>query len=245
MKKMKNIAVCIMAAWWFAACGNPVTSPERVDEWPDIYPDYIGVTIPATIAPMNFNCIGGAYERVDVTVTGGKSGEMHVNDKIVSFPQDAWQELLEENKGDSLLFTVCIRKDGEWKQYRSFPMYVSPYPIDYGVVYRKLAPGYEVYSKMGIARLHFESSPFLPARSASVPEVLQAIPLLLQVPASEPAYPWKERRDLDADRREARNAGYENGFHSLCGGVPLLASKRQIYCLFCQQYAPVFPCGEG
>ena len=41
---MKNIAVCIMAAWWFAACGNPVTSPERVDEWPDIYPDYIGVT---------------------------------------------------------------------------------------------------------------------------------------------------------------------------------------------------------
>ena len=36
---MKNIAVCIMAAWWFAACGNPVTSPERVDEWPDIYPD--------------------------------------------------------------------------------------------------------------------------------------------------------------------------------------------------------------
>ena len=35
---MKNIAVCIMAAWWFAACGNPVTSPERVDEWPDIYP---------------------------------------------------------------------------------------------------------------------------------------------------------------------------------------------------------------
>lgn len=75
---MKNIAVCIMAAWWFAACSNPVTSPERVDEWPDIYPDYIGVTIPATIAPMNFNCIGGAYERVDVTVTGGKSGEMHV-----------------------------------------------------------------------------------------------------------------------------------------------------------------------
>ena len=32
---------------------------------------------------------------------------------------------------------------------------------------------------------------------------------------------------------------------TLSAGVPLLASKRQIYCLFCQQYAPVFPCGEG
>lgn len=245
---MKNIAVCIMAAWWFAACGNPVTSPERVDEWPDIYPDYIGVTIPATIAPMNFNCIGGAYERVDVTVTGGKSGEMHVNDKIVSFPQDAWQELLEENKGDSLLFTVCIRKDGEWKQYRSFPMYVSPYPIDYGVVYRKLAPGYEVYSKMGIYErdlASFEERPLL--ENTMVPGMCLNCHAFNKNKSgpSEPAYPWKERRDLDADRREARNAGYENGFHSLCGGVPLLASKRQIYCLFCQQYAPVFPCGEG
>ena len=50
------------------------------------------------------------------------------------------------------------------EQYRSFPMYVSPYPIDYGVVYRKLAPGYEVYSKMGIYErdlASFEERPLL------------------------------------------------------------------------------------
>lgn len=29
-------------------------------------------------------------------------------------------------------------------------MYVSEHPIDYGVVYRRIAPGYEVYSQMGI-----------------------------------------------------------------------------------------------
>ena len=29
-------------------------------------------------------------------------------------------------------------------------MYISPHPIDYGLVYRKIAPGYEVYSRMGI-----------------------------------------------------------------------------------------------
>ena len=54
---MKNIAVCIMAAWWFAACGNPVTSPERVDEWPDIYPDYIGVTIPEEPRLLRKDCL--------------------------------------------------------------------------------------------------------------------------------------------------------------------------------------------
>lgn len=160
----KNIAVFMMAAGWLAACSRPVASPEKMDEWPDIYPDYIGVTVPATIAPMNFNCTGGEYDRVDVTVTGGNSGEIHINDKIVSFPKKAWRELLEANKGDSLLFTVCVREKGGWKQYRPFPMYVSPHPIDYGVVYRRLAPGYEVYSKMGIYERDlssFEERPLL------------------------------------------------------------------------------------
>lgn len=109
---MKNIAVCIMAAWWFAACGNPVTSPEKVDEWPDIYPDYIGVTIPATIAPMNFNCIGGAYERVDVTVTGGKSGEMHVNDKIVSFRRKNGRNFWKKTRGTAFCLRCVSGKGG-------------------------------------------------------------------------------------------------------------------------------------
>lgn len=147
---MKKVILYILTGWWLAACTSPVTSPEMVDECPPIYPDYIGVTIPATIAPMNFSCLDGEYERVDVTVTGGKSGEVHINDKIVLFPQEEWQDLLKENQGDSLLFTVCIKKEGKWKQYRPFPMYVSSYPIDYGLVYRKIAPGFEVYSKMGM-----------------------------------------------------------------------------------------------
>lgn len=221
--------------------------PERVDEWPDIYPDYIGVTIPATIAPMNFNCIGGVYERVDVTVTGGKSGEMHVNDKIVSFPQDAWQELLEENKGDSLLFTVCIRKDGEWKQYRSFPMYVSPYPIDYGVVYRKLAPGYEVYSKMGIYErdlASFEERPLL--ENTMVPGMCLNCHAFNKTNPDHLSLHIRGKNGGTLMQIDGKREMLDTKTDStLCGGVPLLASKRQIYCLFCQQYAPVFPCGEG
>ena len=43
-------------------------------------------------------------------------------------------------------------------------MYVSPFPIDYGIVYRKIAPGFEVYSKMGIYERDlstFEERPLL------------------------------------------------------------------------------------
>jgi len=161
---MKRNIVYIVAVLWLVSCGSPVTNPEKVDRWPDIYPDYIGVTIPATIAPMNFNCIGEENERVDVTVVGGKSGKIHVNDEIVSFPQKEWRELLDANKGGSLSFTVCIKNKGKWREFRSFSMFVSSDPIDYGVVYRKLAPGYEVYSKMGIYERDlssFEERPLL------------------------------------------------------------------------------------
>lgn len=161
---MKKIVVFILLGLGLAACKESVTSPEKVNEWPDIYPDYIGVTIPATIAPMNFNWIGGEHEWVDVKVAGGKTGKMHVTDKVISFPQNEWQDLLKANCGDSLLFTVSVRREGKWVQYRPFPMYVSPYPIDYGVVYRKIAPGYEVYSKMGIYERNlstFEERPLL------------------------------------------------------------------------------------
>ena len=68
----------------------------------------------------------------------------------MEIPAGKWSELLENNKGDSLEVKVCIRQNGEWKAYRSFPFYISPFPIDYGLVYRLLAPGYEIYSKMGI-----------------------------------------------------------------------------------------------
>lgn len=147
---MKSICIYIAALFCLMACSHPVSSPETVDAWPEIYPDYVGVTIPATIAPMNFCVKDSACERIDVTVTGGKEGSLHVNDKILSFPPKAWRTLLESNRGDSLQFTVAVCRNGRWTQYRPFSMYVSPYPINYGIVYRKIAPGYEVYSHMGI-----------------------------------------------------------------------------------------------
>ena len=57
-------SICIAL---FTACGDSVVSPEQIEKYPSIYPDYIGVTIPATIAPMNFSKRvprqRGAYKR--------------------------------------------------------------------------------------------------------------------------------------------------------------------------------------
>ena len=60
-------SICIAL---FTACGDSVVSPEQIEKYPSIYPDYIGVTIPATIAPMNFSYTDTSYERIDVIVKG-------------------------------------------------------------------------------------------------------------------------------------------------------------------------------
>ena len=61
-------SICIAL---FTACGNSVVSPEQIEKYPSIYPDYIGVTIPATIAPMNFSYTDNdSFEEHYVSVPG-------------------------------------------------------------------------------------------------------------------------------------------------------------------------------
>lgn len=132
------------------ACRESVQSPRPVAGVPSLKPDYIGVTIPVGLAPLNFT-VEESFEKIQAVIEGSKKGRIDVLEKeYIRIPEKAWQTLLEENRGDSLRITVAIRQAGEWKRYQPFSVYVSPYPIDYGLAYRLIAPGYEVYSKMGI-----------------------------------------------------------------------------------------------
>ena len=136
-----------LATLLLAACSGKTTF---VEELPAIYPDYIGVTIPAGIAPLNFNLPDG-YDRVFVRVTGSNGGELKTRGRWADFPVKKWHRLTARNAGGTLHFTVLGRKDGSWTQWRDFILYVSDVPLDeYGVTYRKIAPGYTTYSTIGI-----------------------------------------------------------------------------------------------
>lgn len=147
----KHILYIIVLVFGVASCRYDVENPTLVKDFPPIYPDYIGVTIPATIAPMNFG-IEEEYNDhyIDVKVKGGKGGSIHVQGDVIQFPQTEWKELLKKNREDSLMFTVTIEREGVWTQYRDFAMYVSGDTIEYGVTYRLVAPGYVSFGKMGI-----------------------------------------------------------------------------------------------
>ena len=149
---MRN-ALWGLCLWWLCcACGG--SRPEdarRADELPAIFPDYVGVTIPAGIAPLCFNFADEAIDRMDVVIKGAKGGELHANGGHADLDEDDWQELTRMNIGHDLMVTVSTRKDGQWTQWRDFPIHVSPYPLDdYGLTYRRIAPGYEVGGFIGI-----------------------------------------------------------------------------------------------
>lgn len=140
----------LMTAVMSVSCTEAVDNAAVTDSQPAIFPDYVGVTIPATIAPMNFLMADDA-DKMDVTVKGSKGGEMHVQGDYADFDLDEWHELLSQNKGGRLTFSVCAKNGGEWTRYKDFTMDVSHYDMsDYGLTYRRIAPGYEVYSHMGL-----------------------------------------------------------------------------------------------
>ena len=148
---MKRIIYLIVFFLVLVSCQHPVKDAVVVKECPKIYPDYIGVTIPVNIAPLNFNYVGRDLARMDVVVKGSKGGELHVQGKEASFDVEEWHELVALNKGGQLNVTVCVEIEGKWTQYKDFPIYVSNHPLDeWGLTYRRIAPGYEVYSSMGL-----------------------------------------------------------------------------------------------
>lgn len=148
---MRKLYIILLLAGIFASCSDKPENPTAVNILPAIYPDYIGVTIPDGIAPMDFNIADDAVECVDVVVKGSKGGEIHSNGGYADFDIDDWHALTKQNKGGKLTFTVCVEKDGKWTRYKDFDMTISPYSLDdWGLTYRRIAPGYEVYGHMGI-----------------------------------------------------------------------------------------------
>ena len=148
---MKQVISLLLGIMCVAGCDTRPVQPVVSDMLPDILPDYVGVEIPVGIAPLNFYMADDSVDLMDVTVVGAKGGELHVNGDYADFDIEAWHELTRQNRGDSLLVTVCARRDGVWTQYRSFPMYVSSDSLgEWGVTYRLIPPGYEAWGQMGI-----------------------------------------------------------------------------------------------
>ena len=116
------------------------------DDFPPIYPDYIHVTIPYNIAPLNF--VLREAQHIEVTLEG-RSGTMRSmgKDKI-QFSQNRWKKFLKAEMGNIIKVTINAKINGNRVEYPSFEWIVSEDSIDPYLTYRLIEPVYTSYNKI-------------------------------------------------------------------------------------------------
>ncbi len=149
---MKNIyyyCILLLLPVLFMACGQPSVPTEFVDSdsYPNIYPDYIGVTVPINIAPLTFQM----DDPVDEMIARYAVDDLEViyADKMQPSMEE-WHSLTEKSKGGSIEVDVFVRDGEKWTHYKPFHIYVSPDSIDPYISYRLISPSFVTYESLTI-----------------------------------------------------------------------------------------------
>jgi hypothetical protein len=143
-----------------SGCGpQPHGKITETTELPVIDPDYIGITFPFNIAPLNFkiNEPGNAFfvrfsadSKTFIEIRSGKG--------IIKIPEVRWKKMLQENKGKEISIEVYSKNKKEgWSKYKIITNKIAAEPIDPFITYRLLYPGYESWKEILIKQRSLES----------------------------------------------------------------------------------------
>jgi hypothetical protein len=131
----------------------------RAAELPRLFPDYVGVTIPPNIAPLNFKIQepGAAY-RVELRSSLGPPITISSRGPVISIPAKAWSTLLRANAGQSFYWDISAQTDGSgWTRFASVTNFIAREEIDGWLAYRLLKPVFNYYMNLGIYQRNLAS----------------------------------------------------------------------------------------
>ena len=148
-----NRILPVAAVAALCACSSgTATVGEKSDSLPPIFPDYVGVTVPCNIAPLNFEVRGTDLIRAEFAVKGRNMLTVECRDGVADIPIGGWREMLAAAAADSVQVRVSAwgPAQPEGVEYKPFSFYVSPDSIDGWAAYRLIEPSYEGWMQMGI-----------------------------------------------------------------------------------------------
>jgi len=146
-KYRKQIILILLIA--FQGCVRYQDNMQETGSYPEIYPDYINVTIPANIVPLNFK-MKEKPQKIHVKISGRKNSITLKSGYKIRIPERRWKSLLKKYVNDSISVSVMALNGGRWQKYKRFSWYVSEDEIDPYLSYRLIEPGYEVWNKLSI-----------------------------------------------------------------------------------------------
>lgn len=155
---MRQLLLYILVCLIFAGCLDNKTASITVDNYPDIFPDYIGVCIPVNIAPLNFTIENAFYIKASFSHNNQLLFTIEGDNKI-DIPLKRWRHLLSEFTGKQIDISVSTWDIAhpEGIQYRPFPIHITSDSIDPYIAYRLIEPGYESWHEMDIRQRALKS----------------------------------------------------------------------------------------
>ncbi|WP_340111735.1 TolB family protein [Maribellus mangrovi] len=154
-KLLTYFTYCSIILAVLVSCNREPENVEQSDNYPNIYPDYINVTIPMNIAPLNF-MLRDSVENVVAEIKSVSEMLLVKGKQKIRIPEKKWKDLL--LKGEQTLeISVTANHNGRWTRYKTFTWEVKNESIDGYLSYRLIEPGYEVWNKIQLAERNIES----------------------------------------------------------------------------------------
>ena len=159
---MRKISILLLiTSLLIAACSNPQapSAYEQSDQLPNIYPDYIGVTVPVNMAPLHFQLTGDwSDEEVITRFSAPDTEELVFQGRKIRPTIQEWRRLAEAAQGGDITVEMFTRQNGEqWTRLKPFTISISPDSIDPWLSYRLISPSYVAFEDLTINQRNLES----------------------------------------------------------------------------------------
>lgn len=152
------VTTILLCCLLLSACTTYNRAKEKTDAYPPIFPDYISVSIPCNIAPLNFMVEKASSIHANFSVDGVLLFSLN-GEKNIRIPSRQWKKTLTQFAGKELNVSVSIwnneHRDGI--QYQTFPIHIATDSIDPWIAYRLIEPGYESWHTMEIRQREISS----------------------------------------------------------------------------------------
>lgn len=156
---LKIISLCIIEGFFLlTACSiHPKTTVETSTDYPTIFPDYTEVTIPTTIAPLNFLYKDAEHIQAEISDVEKNTAFIITGKDCIQIPEKKWKQLLQSTSQIEVTVSVWNKEHPQGITYQTFPIYITQDNIDSHIVYRLIDPGYEPWQHMGIYQRELDS----------------------------------------------------------------------------------------
>lgn len=145
--------IILFAATGKAIFGSSAKVPSsftETNDLPTIYPDYVGVTVPANIAPLHFHIDHDAEATDFVTRLTAGSESWALSGDDVRPGLKKWHKMVDMALAadGNINIEVFIKREDQWLRQKPFQITVSTDSIDPYISYRLISPSYVTYEDL-------------------------------------------------------------------------------------------------